>query len=294
MEFRIEDGILREYSGNEEVCIIPEGVTEIEREANLKGNVNLRSLIIPPSVKYLKGYQVLSDSQIESVEIWGKLETTEANFEGAMFIRNIIITDQLKRTKKLSQFMRHSSKSYNITVFSASTGTIKCVVPMHTDDSYIMRDNMENSWRKDNTFDFNYLDNKFSSIKEMEPKVNIALTRISYPFELTDDHRTMYMDYLKKNAKVLLLSCLKENDYELFIYFCELGFINKSNKKALLDYAIDNDRLPFTAYLLEKEKQVNINKKDTKALDGIRYFRQDRFGQHLFSIYKYDLKCRYL
>ena len=70
MEFRIEDGVLREYSGNEVVCIIPEGVTDIERGANLKNNVNLRSLILPPSVKYLKGYQVLSDSKIESVCIF--------------------------------------------------------------------------------------------------------------------------------------------------------------------------------------------------------------------------------
>lgn len=293
MEFTIENGVLIKYSGNETECIIPEGVTDIEREANLKSNDNLRSLIIPPSVKLLKGYRVLSDSYVENVEIWGKLETIEANFEGAMHIKNIIITDQLKRTKKLSQFMRHSSRSYNITVFSSSTGKIKCVVPMHSDDSDIMRNNLEDSWRKDNTFDYKFLDNRFNSIKVMEPKVNIALTRISYPFELTDEQRTMYMDYLKKNAKILLLSCIKENDYELFVYFCELGFINKSNKKALLDYAINNDKVPFTAYLLEKDKGINKDKREIKALDGIRCFRQDMYGQHLFSIYKYDIKCRY-
>ena len=91
------------------------------------------------------------------------------------------------------------------------------------------------------------------------------------------------------------MSCLIGNDFELFVYFAEMGLIKKSSFKDYLDYALNNDLVQFTAYLLEKEKKnFSYNEETISVPNGIRFFKQDIISPDYLEISKYDVTNRYL
>ena len=295
----IDGGILYkldEKEANQKEFTIPEGIVSIGDEV-FKNNKAIQSIVVSPEVTSI-GNDAFYGCDVENIELWGKLDgLDEYTFRGAGNIKNIVITDQLKRTKKLSQFMRSAlfeDFSYNITVYSKATGNIKCIVPMHSDGTYKMRDNMEAGWRKDNSYNYDYLEKRFPAIKASEIKANIAVTRLMFPFELRRDERGMYVDHLLKNAKQLLLTCIRNNDLELFAFFDELGLINNKTIKEVTSRATEYDNKGIIAYLQERSNDAEIYKKYFSDPTSIRhfYYRYDSLD-NAFKITKFEIKKRF-
>lgn len=295
----IENGILNKLNDDEaklEEFVIPSGVTALGDEL-FKYNRLIQSIVIPPEVTSF-GDAAFYGCAVENLELWGKVDGLDnRSLWGAHRIRNIVITDQLKRTKKLSQFMRGAEFedfSYNITVYSNATGRIKCIVPMHSDGTYRMRDGMEAGWRKDNSYDYSYLERRFPYIKVAETKANIAVTRLMFPFELTKDGRDMYVEHLLKNAKRLLLTCIRNDDFELFVFFDGLGLLNENTIKETTRLAEEHDNKGILTYLQERNSDAKACDKYSKEPSSIRYFSGYLDGlDNAFRIKKFELVKRY-
>ena len=158
---------------------------------------------------------------------------------------------------------------YEVTVRSAQTDEIKYKVWMgadRTQGEYCYT--LASSWGRNATFNFNAVDEFFPKIKEAYHKIRVALNRLRYPIDLTDEQKEMYRSYIVRSAKNAVKLCIDTDDMEL-LHSCEpLGLIKKNNIDELLEYATEKKAVSFTAYLLEyKESHF---KKGKNVLDSLK------------------------
>lgn len=89
---------------------------------------------------------------------------------------------------------------YTITVKSADTDEIKYKVWMGADET--QRDYrcfLSSAWGHNATFAFEKLDQFFSGIRGKHHKLQVALYRLAYPWNLSADAKAKYESYVKKN-----------------------------------------------------------------------------------------------
>ena len=158
---------------------------------------------------------------------------------------------------------------YEVTVRSAQTDEIKYKVWMGADGIRSEYCNiLESSWGRNATFNFNAVDEFFPKIKGMYHKIRVALNRLHYPIDLTDEHKEMYRSYIVRSAKNAVKLCIDTDDMEMMLDLEQLGVIKKNNINELLAYAMEKKAVQFTAYLLEyKESHFNKGK---NVLDSLK------------------------
>ena len=158
---------------------------------------------------------------------------------------------------------------YEVTVRSAQTDEIKYKVWMGADGIRSEYCNiLESSWGRNATFNFNAVDEFFPKIKGMYHKIRVALNRLHYPIDLTDEHKEMYRSYIVRSAKNAVKLCIDTDDMELMIALEAFGVIKKNNIEELIEYATEKKAVSFTAYLLEyKESHF---KKGKNVLDSLK------------------------
>ena len=158
---------------------------------------------------------------------------------------------------------------YEVTVRSAQTDEIKYKVWMGADGIRSKYCNiLESSWGRNATFNFNAVDEFFPKIKGMYHKFKVAMNRLHYPIDLTDEQKEMYRSYIVRSAKNAVKLCIDTDDMEMMLDLEQLGVIKKSNIDELLEYATEKKAVQFTAYLLEyKESHF---KKGKNVLDSLK------------------------
>ena len=158
---------------------------------------------------------------------------------------------------------------YEVTVRSAQTDEIKYKVWMGADGIRSEYCNiLESSWGRNATFNFNAVDEFFPKIKGMYHKFKVAMNRLHYPIDLTDEHKEMYRSYIVRSAKNAVKLCIDTDDMEMMLDLEQLGVIKKNNINELLEYATEKKAVQFTAYLLEyKESHF---KKGKNVLDSLK------------------------
>ena len=158
---------------------------------------------------------------------------------------------------------------YEVTVRSAQTDEIKYKVWMGgdcTQGEYCYT--LASSWGRNATFNFNAVDEFFPKIKGMYHKIRVALNRLHYPIDLTDEKKEMYRSYIVRSAKNAVKLCIDTDDMELLLSCEPLGIIKKNNIDELLEYATEKKAVQFTAYLLEyKESHFSKGK---NVLDSLK------------------------
>ena len=95
----------------------------------------------------------------------------------------------------------HKWSNYTITVKSAQTDEIKYKVWMGADSS--QRDYycfLSSAWGHNATFAFSYLDEFFPKIRGASHKKKVCELRLEYPYELSEEKKKMYQNYLKENS----------------------------------------------------------------------------------------------
>lgn len=158
---------------------------------------------------------------------------------------------------------------YEVTVRSAQTDEIKYKVWMGgdcTQGEYCYT--LASSWGRNATFNFNAVDEMFPKIKGIYHKIKVAMNRLRYPVDLTDEQKEIYRSYIVRSAKNAVKLCIDTDDMELLLSCEPLGIIKKNNIDELLEYATEKKAVRFTAYLLEyKESHF---KKGKNALDSLK------------------------
>ena len=152
---------------------------------------------------------------------------------------------------------------------SAQTDEIKYKVWMGADGIRSEYCNiLESSWGRNATFNFNAVDEFFPKIKGTYHKIRVALNRLHYPIDLTDEKKEMYRSYIVRSAKNEVKLCIDTDDMELLLSCEPLGIIKKNNIDELLEYATEKKAVQFTAYLLEyKESHFSKGK---NVLDSLK------------------------
>ena len=169
----------------------------------------------------------------------------------------------------VNYFTNINRLDYEVTVRSAQTDEIKYKVWMGADGIRSKYCNiLESSWGRNATFNFNAVDEFFPKIKGMYHKIRVALNRLRYPVDLTDEQKEMYRSYIVRSAKNAVKLCIDTDDMEMMLDLEQLGVIKKNNINELLEYATEKKAVQFTAYLLEyKESHFNKGK---NVLDSLK------------------------
>ncbi|MBR5187075.1 MAG: leucine-rich repeat protein, partial [Clostridia bacterium] len=150
----------------------------------------------------------------------------------------------------------HRWVNHEIIVRSAETDEIKYKIPMVSDPKQRMYYcTLTSSWGKNATFHFAALDNIFSKIKGVTIKINVALTRLRYPVNLSDSQKKIYENYLVRSAKDLVSLCVDSDDMETLILCEPFGILKKDNIDALIDYAAKANAVTFSAYLMNYKNE---------------------------------------
>ena len=264
---------------------IPDSVTSIGNSA-FEGCYNLTSVTIPDSVISI-GWGAFEGCNLSSFTIPKTVrEVGKGSFRGC---KEITVYDSIDPDAKpckshldacngepnslLGAIVNYSLISdwldYEITVRSAKTNEIKYKVWMgadRTQRSYCCT--LLSSWGRNATFNFNAVDEMFPKIKGTHHKIKVALNRLRYPVDLTDEQKEMYRSYIVRSAKNAVKLCIDTDDMEMMLDLEQLGVIKKNNINELLAYATEKKAVQFTAYLLEyKESHFNKGK---NVLDSLK------------------------
>ena len=242
---------------------IPDSVTSIGNSAFL-GCDNLTSVTIPDSVISI-GWGAFEGCNLSSFTIPKTVRKVgQESFRGC---KEITVYDSIDPDAKpckshldacngepnslLGAIVNYSLISdwidYEITVRSAKTNEIKYKVWMGADKtqrSYYCT--LKSSWGRNATFNFNAVDEFFPKIKGVYHKIKVAMNRLRYPVDLTDEQKEMYSSYIVHSAKNAVKLCIDTDDMELMLDLEQFGVIKKSNIDELLEYATEKRlfRLP--------------------------------------------------
>lgn len=145
-----------------------------------------------------------------------------------------------------------------ITVLSDDTNETIGIIPVYCDGSTVAKGLYLKAFRQDNTFNYSTLDGIIfkEKTKDKEKKIQIAMTRLMNPYELTDAAREGYKKYLSRHVKELAKNAIYRRDLDTLAFFYANGFIKDSNIKEFIDYSISVSATACTAYLLEHQSGV--------------------------------------
>ena len=92
--FRIENGVLVSFFGDEETVVIPEGVSVIG-DCAITRKQNLKKVVVPEGVKSIGRESFLMNPQLEEALLPGSLETIGISaFSGCINLKRIEISQE--------------------------------------------------------------------------------------------------------------------------------------------------------------------------------------------------------
>lgn len=95
MNFEIKNGILRKYTGDNPIVIIPDNVTRIDYGA-FKNRKDIKRVFIPQSVSLIDSWVFAGCKSLESVQIMGIATLRDAAFYKCVNLREFIVPQGLK------------------------------------------------------------------------------------------------------------------------------------------------------------------------------------------------------
>jgi len=92
---------------------------------------------------------------------------------------------------------------------------------------------------------------EFNRMESCAEKIELAISRLENPYNLTDDERLAYQDYLTKDAIKVCHQFIDANRIAIFPLLVKHRVIRKANINKLVDYAQENRKMDILSYLLE-------------------------------------------
>lgn len=156
-------------------------------------------------------------------------------------------------------------RQHRITVKRAADDTVLYTIYMGrssgTASKY--REAVNNGWRGA-AFDFPALDAVFAELREPDEKAEVALLRLKYPVDLPDATKKMYLDYLRRSAKRLLIRFTEEGDIEKAAFLDRLGVLKAETVDAAIEACEAEKQPSMMFFLLERKNRFGdtAKKKD--------------------------------
>lgn len=169
-------------------------------------------------------------------------------------IKRLTIYSNLQNVQK-NLFNVYGDFSHEIAVKSTETDEVLRVIPVFGGDNDII----QAAWSQDNEFDFTSLDQSFENLKGKEKKIEISITRLRYPTDLTEKYRDHYLSFLNANSKAVVLRAIEWDDIDLITLMGNNGLIKKVSIKSYIAEATKKNAVAITAYLLNYNNQPKEN-----------------------------------
>lgn len=116
------------------------------------------------------------------------------------------------------------------------------------------REAVNNGWTGA-TFDFPALDAVFAELREPDEKAEAALLRLKYPVDLSAAAKKMYLDYLKRSAKRLLIRFAEEGNIENAEFLDRLGVLKAETVEAAIEACNAEKQPSMMFFLLERKNR---------------------------------------
>ena len=269
------------------------------KEAAFSQCSKIENLAFPKSLKSIDEYAFCGKGSVEipeSVEQIGKCALES--------FQEITIYDNLRgQVSKMGKpYGNATGFSYDVFVKSAEDGTLKHVIPMHSDGTGKMYALLMNAWKEDNSFDYKSLDQYFKSVKEPHIKTKIAMTRLLYPYSLSDEAKKVYEAYLKRGAVAIVKQFIdgykekasfngsqmdfspyiKKQAFDLPVLW---GLLKKTNVNELIEYSQEEKKTEWTAFLMDWKNNNTDKATGIPTITAPKYDVGDTitFGQYTWG-----------
>ena len=246
---------------------LPEGLETIGSYAFAKNG--FKDITVPKSVKRVGPCTFIGCTSItvfdtidpDADNCYEKLDFGTGNYNSAVGHIGVALAG-VQRSKKWPTHM--------ITVRSAENNEIKYRVLMESNPNqsnyYCF---LTSGWGHNGTFAFRILDDNYKDINGVDLKGKIALLRLRYPVELSEESKAVYEKRLKSKGLPALKFCIDMNDKELLEFGFGLCRLKQEDINELAEYCINTGKTeykPLVMELYEKCNTIKKKKSDRKAL----------------------------
>lgn len=245
---------------------IPSGIERISDECFL--DCNLSRIVFSENLKHI-GALSFAYNKLKEIRIPKTIETLD---HGSFYrTKHIIVYDTLKDGLQYAMHNLHPGLApaalpwggHRVTVLSAEDKSEK--YSFYVPGSLWTPARQEMISLYDGAMiDFARYDAMYDRIQAAEDKVQVALLRLTYPFELEESARKMYVAALRQYSKKALEKVVFAKDYGLLKLCEEIGLLNCENIDYFIHYASERDEnVEIRTFLMNfKHKHCEIKKPD--------------------------------
>ena len=116
--------------------------------------------------------------------------------------------------------------------------------------------------RKSGRFDFNAYDRVFSSLKQDYNRREMALTRLRYPYKLTEKAEEKYLSYLRKHGIETGSIMIEDDDAETMRLLMKKKAFRAADIPELIEYAQEQRKYDYVTALLDYQNKL-ADRQDT-------------------------------
>ena len=257
----ISDWAFRECQSLRQITL-PEGVEVIGGDAFSK--TSLQTVRIPKSVK-TAGYG--SFDSCDEITIYDSIDPFAGDCNASVDTVNGRPNSQAGCVGLYSFGGRFRLNWHNhvMTVRSTATDEILFKILMYCESDQRWYANLLSSaWGHNATFAFPALDKSFTKISGYKPQV--AMLRLRYPVDLSEEAASNYKKYITKVAKDAVRFCIDSDDMEMLNLCREIGAIKPNSLPELIEYANSKGKVDFSAWLLDFQNANPVKTKKKSAL----------------------------
>ena len=149
--------------------------------------------------------------------------------------------------------------SIDVTILDDETDKMIGFLPLFSDIDSHMRNELIRAFREDNTFDYQMLDTVMLDGVgwNQRGKDRLAIMRSKYPYGMSESARAYYNNYLEKHLTRIAQRAIRYRDIETLALLCDIDMIRKDTIPEILDYSIMMAAHECTAFLLERQSEMN-------------------------------------
>ena len=103
---------------------------------------------------------------------------------------------------------------------------------------------------------------EFSRLPDCAEKVQLAITRLENPYNISEEDRLMYQDYLGKDAAKAVPERIDKNLVRMFPMLVKYRTIKKGNVAKFTEYAQQAKKMDILSYLLNAGNDLRFHPKE--------------------------------
>lgn len=102
---------------------------------------------------------------------------------------------------------------------------------------------------------------EFNNMENCAEKIELAVSRMENPYNITVENRLMYQTYLEKEAPKAVPELIDANRIRMFPLLVKYRTVRKANITKFVDYAQTNRKMDILSYLLNASNEFRIRPK---------------------------------